>query len=107
MAEWFYHAAGAGRRFTILYLPRSSQLVKPAGMRDSWKPWIEAISDGYGIELVDPTETMVGMMARGEEIFHDHLARAGHEAVAGSFIDLYRAHPAEECPGQVPAGRHR
>jgi hypothetical protein len=88
--EWSDHASGAGMRFTILYIPRWCELDKPPEMRDWWKPWMEEVVGRHGIEFVDPTEALIQRINRGEEIFYDHFTRAGHEAVAESFLAWYR-----------------
>lgn len=87
--KWRYEAAAAGRRFTILYIPRSAVIDTPIAAQDSWAPWLFHFCRERGIELVDPTAELVTLKGRGEEIFFDHLAPAGHRAVAESFLKYY------------------
>jgi hypothetical protein len=89
IAKWHLEVTSDGRRFTIIYIPRSSELDKPLEDQDSWAPWLFRTCERYGIELVDPTQSMIERRDRGEELYYDHLARAGHEALAASFIEQY------------------
>ncbi|UCF05018.1 MAG: SGNH/GDSL hydrolase family protein [bacterium] len=89
LAKWHHEVTSDGRRFTIIYIPRSSEFGKPLETQDSWAPWLFRFCKRSGIELVDPTPSMIERKNRGEEIYYDHLARAGHEALAASFLKQY------------------
>jgi hypothetical protein len=98
---WREDAASAGRRFTILYVPRSAAIDAPIEEQDSWAPWLFGFCGERGIDLVDPTPGLLARKGRGEEIYFDHFAPAGHRAAAEafvSFLDDLPSHPSTVEP---------
>jgi hypothetical protein len=87
---WREQAETSGRRFTILYVPRAAVMEAPIEEQDSWAPWLFRFCRERGIDLVDPTAGLLERKQRGEEIYFDHFAPAGHRAAAGAFITYYR-----------------
>jgi hypothetical protein len=89
MERWRNEAVSAGRRFTVLYIPRSAVFEAPISGQDSWFRWLGRFCRERGIDLVDPTEELLAHRKRGEDIYVDHLAAAGHLAVAEAFGAYY------------------
>ncbi len=87
---WRENAEASGRRFTILYVPRAAVIEAPIDEQDSWAPWLFRFCRERGIDLVDPTAQLLERKRRGEEIYFDHFAPAGHRAVSEAFIAYYQ-----------------
>lgn len=87
--RWRDEAVSSGRRFTVLYVPRAAVIEAPIEEQDSWAPWLFRFCRERGIDLVDPTAELLERKRRGEEIYFDHFAPAGHRAAADAFIAYY------------------
>jgi len=85
--EWKLHVEAAGRRFTILYVPRPSEALKPEAERDNWAPWLMEFCARNDVAIVNPSERFFVRGNRGEELFYDHLTSRGHALLAAAFLD--------------------
>lgn len=85
--EWQLQVEAAGRRFTILYVPRPSEALKPEAERDDWAPWLLEFCARNKIAIVNPSERFFERGNSGEELFFDHLTSRGHALIAAAFLD--------------------
>jgi hypothetical protein len=86
LLAWKEDVEGAGKRFSILYIPRPSDVGKAPGERDSWAAWLFSFCDSTGIDVIDPSARFAREAARGTELFYDHLTSRGHAAMAAEFL---------------------
>lgn len=85
--EWKRHVEATGRRFTILYVPRPSEALKPEAKRDNWAPWLTAFCARNDIAIVNPSGRFFVRGNQGEELFFDHLTSRGHAVLTTAFLD--------------------
>jgi hypothetical protein len=88
--SWKQEVEKSGRRFTLLYVPRPSEVKKDRAERDSWASWLFAFCAANGIEAVDPSERFMRLSRAGEELFYDHFTSRGHAVFAQTFIEESR-----------------
>jgi hypothetical protein len=84
--DWKEEVERSGRRFSILYVPRPSEISKAADARDSWASWLTSFCAANHIELIDPSDAFATAARNGDELFYDHLTNRGHALLAGAFL---------------------
>jgi hypothetical protein len=93
---WKKDVESAGKRFVILYIPRPSEVARPADQRDSWEKWLAAFCRSNDIEMIDPSERFFRDATHGEELFYDHLTSRGHDVLAAAFLDAQQSGAAKK-----------
>jgi hypothetical protein len=89
IVEWKRELEAANVGFSIVYIPRESEMAKPVESQDSWAPWLFDLCEKHDIEIIDPSPRFSEAAERGAEIFFDHLTIEGHRILADVFIEHY------------------
>lgn len=89
--KWRDELNAQSRKFVLMYIPRGTQMEKPAEEQDSWKKWLETFCEQNGITFIDPGPELVRAQSSGQEVFFDHFSKGGHQAFARSFADWLNA----------------
>lgn len=92
IVAWKHEVDASGRTFLIAYIPRTGAVKEPTAPPDDWRAWLHNICLRDSVELLDPTERMVGVQQSGHDVFFDHLTDAGHEALAAELSAWFPEH---------------
>jgi hypothetical protein len=84
--QWKEFSRINSRAYAIVYIPRPTEMSKPAVEQDSWKAWLVSLCESQQIPLIDPTRDLLAVNHAGGEAFYDHLTQEGHRALAGAFL---------------------
>lgn len=87
LMAWKQEVMSSGRRFSVLYIPRPSEVAKPEAERDSWEAWLVSFCTANEIDIIDPSESFMRAASTGEELFYDHLTSRGHAVLADAWMN--------------------
>ncbi len=76
--------------FAITYVPREKEISKDSSDQDTWKSWLESFCAEQDIIFIDPTQELLDMFGRGNEIYYDHFTKYGHIAFGDAFIKWFK-----------------
>lgn len=82
LSRWHDDLKAEGRRFAILYVPRSQHLGTPYAEQDTWGGWLMERCAAEGIAVIDPSPDLLETIEHGTPAFRDHFTPAGHRVVA-------------------------
>lgn len=83
LREWKAVEEGAGRAFTVLYVPRGEdQLAGRLADTETWHPWLVDVCRRNEIRLIDPSRPLAHHLHEGVRVYDDHWTPAGHRAIA-------------------------
>lgn len=91
--KWRDEITVQSREFTILYIPRESEMEKAIENQDSWKFWLESFCNKNNIVFIDPTENLIKVKLLNKDVFYDHFTKDGHKALAEAFVNWFIKNP--------------
>jgi len=90
ISKWEDEVCAQLRKFTILYVPRASEMEKDTKNQDSWKFWLESLCSKENIMFIDPTPELLKVRLSGGNVFYDHFSKEGHLAFADAFVKWFK-----------------
>jgi len=90
LSKWQEEAEALSKKFTLLYVPRTSEWKKETHLQDSWKAWLVEFCKKNEIDFIDPTGSFHKAVLQNKKIYYDHLTVDGHRVFADAFVKWFQ-----------------